>query len=284
MEIISVKNLTVKYKDLVAVDDISFSIKKGEIFGIIGPNGAGKTSAIECIEGLRKYQGGEVTILGGNASDRASLYRKIGVQLQETKLHDKLKVAELLKLFASFYENPADYTELLKIFDLEGHTNHFARKLSGGQQQRLAIILALIGNPEIVILDEISTGLDPAGRLQIWDMIKNLRDSGKTVLMTTQYMEEAEYLCDRVCLIVKGKIRAMGTLDELISKANMQIRVFVTTEKGQETELKVKAPKDIYPAIKEAAANNEIHDLKIIKPNLQDIFLKLTGESIGEIQ
>lgn len=284
MEAISIKNLTVKYKDLVAVNCISFSVEKGEIFGIIGPNGAGKTSTIECIEGLRKHQDGEITILGGSTSNRASLYHKVGVQLQETRLHDKLKVIEIIKLFQSFYENPADYNELLEIFDLQGHVNHFARKLSGGQQQRLAIILALMGNPEIVILDEISTGLDPAGRIQIWDLIKKLRDSGKTILMTTQYMEEAEYLCDRVCMIVKGKIRAIGTLNDLIEKADMPIRILLTKEKGKTIELTVRNPEEIYPAIKNAALNDEVLDIKITKPNLQDIFLKLTGESLGEMQ
>ncbi len=300
MEAISVKNLSIKYKDLLAVDNISFSIKEGEIFGIIGPNGAGKTSTLECMEGLRTAKSGQVSIFGFDSSQRDKFYKRVGVQLQETKLQDNMKVSEIISLYKSFYSDSADGDELLHQFGVFDKKNTLIKKLSGGQRQKLAIILALIGKPDVLILDEISTGLDPHARLHIWEKIRELRDSGKTILMTTHFMEEAEKLCDRVCLLADGKIKAMGTLDELIKQAHMPIKITVTAQKSelkkinlskiptgiQSTQVDDKLiveffnPKLLTTAIRWLCDGIEVDDINIYKPNLEDVFFKLTGSNL----
>jgi ABC-type Na+ transport system ATPase subunit NatA len=195
--VIEVTGLTKRYGGQAVVDDISFHVDKGEIFGILGPNGAGKTTAVECMEGLRRRDGGEVRILGLDPlANRHRLHQRIGVQLQETQLQEKLKVREALELYASFYPNPADWRELLGRWGLTGKADTRFAKLSGGQKQRLFIALALVGDPEVVFLDELTSGLDPGARHATWDLIAQIRDSGVTVVLVSHFMDEVEELCD----------------------------------------------------------------------------------------
>ena len=301
MEAISVSNLTIQYGRFTAVDNISFSVRQGEIFGIIGPNGAGKTTTLECLEGLRPHKSGSIKIFNEDSRHRSKLYAKMGVQLQETKFQDNIKVNELLSLYASFYPAPANGGELLAYFDLLDKKDAFVKNLSGGQRQKLAIILALIGNPEILVLDEISTGLDPSARAQIWQKIKDLNKKGKTILLTTHFMEEAEQLCDRVCLLVKGKVKAGGTLDEIISKASLDIKITAYAARSELARIgKSDAPKDAKIEILDNCAvasltdaahigktmawlcgQMQISDIDLYKPKLEDVFLKLTGAKLG---
>ncbi len=282
MQAISVKNLKIKYGNFTAVDNISFTINKGEVFGIIGPNGAGKTSTLECIEGLRRQESGDIEILGIRPQNRSELYAKIGIQLQETNLQDNVKILELIDLYRSFYENPADYEPLLEMFELTPFKNRLVKKLSGGQKQKLNIILALIGNPQILFLDEISTGLDPHARKQIWGIIRELQKQGKTIVMTTHFMEEAEELCDRICLMVGGKISAIGTINELTQSAGIPISVTFKLASGQMITKNLQSPKEIATAVEKQSAISEIVDIDIYKPTLEDIFFKLTGTKLEE--
>ena len=298
MNAISINNLTVKYKKLVAVNDISFNVAKGEIFGIIGPNGAGKTSALESMEGLGRPAKGNIQILDIEEGKWREIHKKIGIQLQETRMQDNLKVTEICELYQSFYDDPADYRGLLDMFELADSKQKLIKRLSGGQRQKLAIVLALIGNPEILFLDEISNGLDPYARVQIWNKIKELRDNGKTIIITTHYMEEAELLCDRVCMMVGGTIKAMGTLNDLILQADLPIRITLeipddkinliempadvdgtATERG--VRIDVRAPMQISAAISAISSQAEILDIDIAKPSLEDVFFKLTGAALG---
>ena len=213
--VIEVAGLTKRYggrRVQTVVDDISFHVDRGEIFGILGPNGAGKTTAVECLEGLRKRDGGEVRILGLDPrTDAHRLHQRIGVQLQETQLPEKLKVGEALELYASFYPDPADWRELLERWGLTGKANTSFAKLSGGQKQRLFIALALVGNPEVVFLDELTAGLDPGARRATWDLISQVRAGGVTVVLVSHFMDEVEELCDRVAILERGRIAALDT-------------------------------------------------------------------------
>ncbi len=200
--VIEVRQLHKRYGGTVAVDDISFTAAEGEIFGILGPNGAGKTTTVECIEGLRAPDRGEVSVLGLDPRhERAELTQRLGVQLQDSQLPAKLRVDEALDLYSSFYRNPADWRSLIDLLGLGGKTTTRFGKLSGGQKQRLSIALALVGTPQIAIMDELTTGLDPAARHETWDLIEGVRERGVTIVLVTHFMEEAERLCDRVALI-----------------------------------------------------------------------------------
>ncbi|HET9094005.1 MAG TPA: ABC transporter ATP-binding protein [Solirubrobacteraceae bacterium] len=211
-EVVSVRNLKVRYGDTVAVDDVSFSIRPGEIFGILGPNGAGKTTTVECIAGLRRPDSGAITVLGRNvATDARALRDRVGVQLQTSELPDKIQVREALELFASFYPDPREPADLLALLRLQDKATTRYGNLSGGQRQRLSIALALVGRPELAILDELTTGLDPQSRRETWKLIEGIRDEGLTVILVTHFMEEAEYLCDRVALLHHGRVRAIDT-------------------------------------------------------------------------
>lgn len=204
---ITVQHLYKEYDDVVAVDDVSFSVEQGEIFGIIGPNGAGKTTTVECISGLRNPDRGSITVLGLNRekNDR-ELREYVGVQIQESSLPPNIKISEALELFASFYRNPAEWNELLTLLGIAEKRNAKFKQLSGGQKQRFSIALALVGNPRIAILDELTTGLDPQARRETWHLIERIRDRGVTVILVTHYMDEAERLFDRLALIVRGRI------------------------------------------------------------------------------
>ena len=210
--VVSVDHLRVRYGDTLAVDDVSLSINRGEIFGILGPNGAGKTTTVEAIGGLRRPDSGAISVLGLDAlKHRQALRRRVGIQLQTSELPDKLHVGEALELFASFYPDPADPARLLGLLGLESKRHERFSSLSGGQRQRLSIALALIGRPELAILDELTTGLDPQSRRETWKLIEGIRDEGVTVILVTHFMEEAERLCDRLALLHHGRVIAIDT-------------------------------------------------------------------------
>ncbi len=236
-KVIEVENLRKTYGSVIAVDEISFEVYEGEIFGMVGPNGAGKTTTVECVEGLRKTDKGEIKILGLDPQKEGySLRQRIGVQLQETALQDHLKVWEALDLFASFYSQPVDWQTLLEKMNLAEKRNAAFNKLSGGQKQRLFIALSLINNPELVFFDELTTGLDPQARRNMWDLVRDIREQGKTVVLTTHFMEEAERLCDRVAIVDQGRIVALDTPENLIRNLGAENRVVFTSNGEFKTE------------------------------------------------
>lgn len=304
MKVIEVNNLIKNYGKIKAVDGVSFDVNEGEIFGMVGPNGAGKTTTIECIEGLRKPDEGIINVLNLNPStNREKFYEKVGVQLQETNYQDKIKVYEICELFASLYKKPLNYTDLLKRFGLYDFKNGFVMKLSGGQKQKLSIILALISNPEIIFLDEITTGLDPKARRDMWEIVKELKNEGKTIFLTTHYMEEAEFLCDRVAIIDKGKIVELDTPEKLIEKSGIEDMIsFETKDINIEELKKVKGVnkvsfkngevtiygrgEDLLKEVVDYLYLNRINfkNLKTKKPNLEDTFLKFTGREYVEVK
>ncbi|RSD20143.1 ABC transporter ATP-binding protein [Amycolatopsis eburnea] len=220
MPLIEVTDLRKRYGSRVAVDGVSFTVERGEIFGILGTNGAGKTTTVECLQGLRRADSGTLSVLGLDpAADRTALTRRVGVQLQESQLPAKLRVREALELFASFYPDPADIDVLLDQLDLRAHARRPFGKLSGGQKQRVSIALALVGQPELAILDELTTGLDPHARRETWQLVEGVRATGVTVLLVTHFMDEAERLCDRVAIFDAGRVVATGTPTELRAAA-----------------------------------------------------------------
>lgn len=301
--VIEVQNLSKSYGATIAVDNISFDVKKGEIFGMVGPNGAGKTTTIECIEGLRHPDGGTVKVFGWDPiENRVEIAERVGIQLQESGLPERLKVGEALSLFASFYERTTDPTELLSLLGLNDKRNSAYTKLSGGQKQRTFIALALINQPEIVFFDELTTGLDPQARRRMWELVRQIRDQGTTVFLTTHYMEEAERLCDRVLIIDRGQIVALDTPEELIESLGVEKRlVFTVTDNAPIPSLEqiplvtrvdrigdrivVYGHGDRFASTVVRALEDEaldFLDLRTEQPNLEDVFLNLTGREMRE--
>ncbi|WP_405108327.1 ABC transporter ATP-binding protein [Micromonospora sp. NBC_01405] len=222
MSVIEVRNLRKQYGDQVAVADVSLSVDEGEIFGLVGPNGAGKTTTVECVEGLRTPDSGTVRVLGLDPRrDRAAVRQKLGIQLQESQLPDQIRVWEALDLYSSFYPHPADWRELMDELGLTPKRNTVFAKLSGGQKQRLSIALALVGNPKVAILDELTTGLDPQARRDTWELVRHVRDRGVTVVLVTHFMDEAERLCDRLAVVAAGRVVAVDTPRNLIAGARV---------------------------------------------------------------
>ncbi|MCX4390694.1 ABC transporter ATP-binding protein [Micromonospora peucetia] len=222
MSVIEVRNLRKQYGDQVAVADVSLSVDEGEIFGLVGPNGAGKTTTVECVEGLRTPDSGTVRVLGLDPRrDRAAVRQKLGIQLQESQLPDQIKVWEALDLYSSFYPHPADWRELMDELGLTPKRKSVFAKLSGGQKQRLSIALALVGNPKVAILDELTTGLDPQARRDTWELVRHVRDRGVTVVLVTHFMDEAERLCDRLAVVAAGRVVAVDTPRNLIAGARV---------------------------------------------------------------
>ena len=218
---IEVQGLTKQYAGATVVRDVSFMVEHGEIFGIIGPNGAGKSTIVECIEGLRKPDAGHISVLGLNPGrDRDELRERVGVQLQDAELPARLRVGEALRLYSSFYAAPADWRTLMETLGLTGKQKTQFGKLSGGQRQRLSIALALVGRPEVVVLDELTTGLDPQARRDTWALIEGVRDRGTTIVLVTHFMEEAERLCDRIAVFDSGRIVALDTPAALAAGAD----------------------------------------------------------------
>jgi len=284
------------------VDDISFAVEEGEIFGILGPNGAGKTTTVECVAGLRTPDAGKIAVLGLEPQrDAARLRHLVGMQLQESELPDRLKVAEALRLYASFYEEPADWRALLDELGLDGKRNTRYRKLSGGQKQRLSIALALVGNPRVAILDELTTGLDPQARRDTWDLIEQVRARGVTILLVTHFMEEAERLCDRVALIDAGRIVAIDTPAGLVSRVDDEQRMRfrpnaelddslltalpeVKTLTRQGKQVLVTGSGNLVHAVISVLARHQIVavELRVDQASLDDAFVALTGRRLDK--
>jgi ABC-2 type transport system ATP-binding protein len=285
---ISVAGLTKRYGDHVAVDGVSFRVEQSEAFGILGPNGAGKTTTLEMIEGLRKPDAGEITVLGQPVwPDPRRIQARIGVQLQSTSLFDTLTARELLELFAHFYLR-ADGREraqiALQLVGLESKSDDYAKRLSGGQQQRLAIALALVHDPEIVFLDEPTTGLDPQARLNLWDVIRSINtEQKKTVVLTTHYLEEAEELCDRVAIMDQARIVALDTPSGLIAALNADARVSYTDCSGDHTVYVKDAQATVLEVLERARAGGEkVSNLSVKGADLEDVFMQLTGREYRE--
>src|SRR6267154_799047 len=301
--VIQVSGIRKTYGATVAVSDVSFEISEGEIFGLIGPNGAGKTTTMECVEGVRRPDGGTISILGLDPfRDVYQVQNRIGVQLQQAQLQKRIKVWEALDLWASLYSKSVDAGRLLEQLGLADKRNAWFMTLSGGQKQRLFIALALINDPEVVFLDELTTGLDPQSRRAIWDLVRGIRDRGKTVFMTTHLMEEAERLCDRVAIIEHGKIIDIGSPEELVRRhcpartvalatanplAEERFRAILGVETVTRTDSRftiLGRGDDLVTEVIHCLSENHIRvsDFRTILPNLEDVFLKLTGHSIRE--
>jgi len=304
--IVQVEGLRKVYGVTIAVDEVSFDVKEGEIFGMVGPNGAGKTTTIECLEGLRKPDQGTIRVLGLDPRrDGQALRERTGMQLQQSNLPDRMKVWEALDLYASFYPKAADWKELLSALGLEEKRTAPFAKLSGGQKQRLFIALALLPDPQLVFLDELTTGLDPQARHAIWDLVREVRAKGKTVLLTTHYMEEAERLCDRVAILDHGKIVALDTPAALIRNLGAEERVVFMLEgtlpadfekalsgavrlevQGKQVTIHGKNGTKV-PLVSEVVSlltnqGIQFRDLRTEQPTLEDVFLSLTGREMRE--
>ncbi|HEX2981067.1 MAG TPA: ABC transporter ATP-binding protein [Anaerolineaceae bacterium] len=299
--IVEVDGLRKVYGTTVAVDGISFEVQQGEIFGLLGPNGAGKTTTIECIEGLRRPDAGCVQVLGLDPrKDAYALRERIGVQFQSATLPDRMKVWEALDLFASFYRRSVDWRPLLEQVGLTEKSGAYFSALSGGQKQRVYIALALINDPELVFLDELTTGLDPQSRRATWDLIQGIRERGKTVFLTTHFMEEAERLCDRVAIVDAGKIVALDTPGNLTAALGDENRVVFETEGSFPTGLLQALPgvarveqigeRVVVCGQKEGLfagvagvlehSGKSFTNLRSEQPTLEDVFLALTGRAM----
>jgi ABC-2 type transport system ATP-binding protein len=214
--VLKAEKIRKSYKGLAAVDGLDLEIRRGEIFGLLGPNGAGKSTTIECILGTKKMDEGKVKLLGMDPiKDRKRLFEKVGVQFQQSSYQDKIKVKEVCMLTAALYTETADYEELLQEFHLLGKQRSLVNELSGGEKQKLSIVLAVLNNPDIVFLDELTTGLDPKARREMWHYIELLKARGTTIFLTSHYMDEVEYLCDRICILNKGRVAAQGTPERI---------------------------------------------------------------------
>ncbi|MEV7966038.1 ABC transporter ATP-binding protein [Sphaerisporangium sp. NPDC088356] len=301
MEIIEITKLRKLYGKQVAVDDVSFAVEEGEIFGVVGRNGAGKTTTVECVSGLRTPDGGTITVTGLDPRrDRAELRRRVGVQLQDCSLPDKLKVWEALDLYASFYDRPADWRKLLDEVGLGQKRDTTFAKLSGGQRQRLSIALALVGAPRVAILDELTTGLDPQARRETWDLIELVRSRGVTIVLVTHFMEEAERLCDRVAVIDGGRVAAIDSPAGLIARVEGGQRVSFRGPPGADRILRsvpevegvtrngdtvtVTGSENLLLAVTTALAANQIvpTGLQMERATLDDAFLTLTGRPVTD--
>jgi len=242
MEAVQIRGLSKSYGTLKAVQNLSFDIHKGEIFALLGPNGAGKTTTIEILEGYRTRDSGSVSVIGldpQKLTELAQLKERMGVMLQQSSIYEKIRVGEAIKLFASYYSSPTDTSELLRLVGLHEHTRSFFKELSGGQKQRMGLALALVGNPDIVFLDEPTSSMDPQARLHTWDIITRLKERGVTLLLTTHYMEEAQRLADRVAIIDHGLLVALDTPDALAQHLGGDEISFRATAGIPSTELKV---------------------------------------------
>ncbi|OGO05584.1 MAG: multidrug ABC transporter ATP-binding protein [Chloroflexi bacterium RBG_13_56_8] len=299
--VVRVQHLRKVYDSLVAVEDVSFQVQRGEIFGMVGPNGAGKTTTIECIEGLRRPDGGQVEVLGLDPQrDEYALSGRIGVQLQESQLQDHIRVWEALDLFAALYAHSIEWPPLLEQLGLADRRNSAFAKLSGGEKQRLFVALALVHDPDVVFLDELTTGLDPRGRHALWDLVREIRGRGKTIFLTTHYMEEAERLCDRVAIMDHGRIVALDSPENLIQGLGVENRIVFTVEanydggslaalpgvarveqSGERVVVYGHGREVVGDVVNVLTENNVVfRDLRTEQPDLEDVFLTLTGREM----
>lgn len=303
-EVIKVSELVKKYGNFFAVDKISFSVREGEIFGLLGENGAGKTTTLEIIEGLRKPTSGKVKVLGEDTSHgcKDHVKQEIGVQLQSSAYYNFLTLKEILELFAGFYQRSIPALELLAMVDLKERADSLVGALSGGQRQRFSIVASLVNDPKLVFLDEPTTGLDPVARRRLWELIARIKSQGKTIILTTHYMEEAEVLCDRIAIMDKGKILTIGETHKLIEKTKNPFRADFIVEnpdkkilfqigklgelenlagKSNHFEMGLKSQEKLNQAIT-LIQKLKPESLTVGKASLEDLFIELTGKSIGE--
>ena len=290
--VIEVSNLVKSYKGVQAVDNVSFTIAKGHCFGLLGPNGAGKTTTIEIMEGIIKPTSGQVLYSGKAMSKDIS--QQIGIQFQSTALQDFLTVQETLNLFTAFYDHTLPHEQLIALCDLKDFLERDNRLLSGGQRQRLLLALALINDPEIIFLDEPTTGLDPQARRNFWQLIKNIKAQNKTVILTTHYMDEAEQLCDEVVIMDRGGIIESGTPNQLLAKHFQKVFIYLPKEQVPQAlieknqwiiengrvEISTKQVEETISLL--IASQVPLDGLQVKSPNLDDLFLKLTGHSLRE--
>ena len=291
--LIEVKNLTKRYDKLLAVNGVSFSIQPGTCFGLLGPNGAGKTTTIEVIEDIIRPTSGEILYKG---YPRSSSFRaEVGIQFQQTALLSFLTVYETLETFQSLFQDTYDLQELIELCHLKDFLNQYNDRISGGQQQRFMLALALVNKPELVFLDEPSTGLDPQARRNLWDIVQNIKAKGKTIVLTTHYMEEAQYLCDEISIMDHGRIIARGSPDELIKKYCQGVTV-VIPKKGLNPSLSALPLKyheindrieintdDLNQCLERLIAQNvNLAEMTVRSPNLEDVFLNLTGRQLRD--
>ena len=299
---IDVRHLRKAYRATVAVDDVSFSVREGEIFGILGPNGAGKTTTVECVIGLRRPDAGDIRVMGLDPqADREELHVIVGAQLQASALPGQLKVSEILDLYHSFYPDAADLGEIMDSLGLAEKRNAYYRSLSGGLKQRLSIALALIGNPKVAVLDEMTTGLDPQARRDTWQLIEQVRDRDVTIILVTHYMDEAERLCDRIALLDRGRIVAIDTPEGLAGRAGVDKRVRFAPSKSFDDRLLTGLPEvskverdgghvivtgsgDLANAVilTLAAAGVTAGGLHLDTASLEDAFVALTGRHLHD--
>jgi ABC-2 type transport system ATP-binding protein len=301
MNVIEVTDLVKRYGDRAAVDGLSFSVEEGEIFGILGPNGAGKTTTVESIAGLRTPDSGSISVLGLDPRrDRDQLRQRLGVQLQESEVPETIKVWEALDLFASSYRDPADWGRLIVDLGLESKRDTTFKRLSGGQKQRLSIALALVGNPKVAILDELTTGLDPQARRDTWELIEAVRANGVTIVLVTHLMEEAERLADRIAVIDEGRIVALGTPAEIVGRVDAQQRLRFRPSVPIDDAILTGLPEvhsvsrsgpnvvisgtgNLLQAVTAVLARHQIvaNDLRIEQADLDDAFIALTGRKLA---
>jgi ABC-2 type transport system ATP-binding protein len=302
--VIDAQDLRKRYGPVQAVDGVSFQVQRGEIFGMLGPNGAGKTTTVEMLEGLRKPDGGQASVLGIDvAREPDRLKERIGVQLQTAALYPNLTVTEVIDLFRSFYRQRRPTRELIAALDLTERKDALTKVLSGGQRQRLSVALALINDPELIFLDEPTTGMDPAARRSLWDLVLVLQERGTTVLLTTHYMEEAEQLCDRIAIMDHGKILEMGTVKELVERRFQELSIRFDALPGLEDERLRVLPAVTRVVHEEGAVALYTHDvaatigglleatralgqepqnLAVRRATLEDVFLDLTGRALRD--
>ena len=297
--VIEVEHLRKRYGSIKAVEDVSFEVALGEIFGLLGPNGAGKTTTVECLQGLRQPDGGRSRVLGLDPQTQTQeLRRRIGCQLQESALPDRMKVWEALDLFASFTSGTSDWHVLMDQWGLADKRKASFSSLSGGQRQRLFIALALVNDPELVFLDEMTAGLDPAARRIAWDLIRAIRDQGATVVLVTHFMDEAEQFCDRVAVMDQGRVAALDTPQGLITTYAGQIRVIFSTERAdlswlkdvphvhrvtrRDSRVEVEGHGPVLALVAAALADHGItpSDLRVEQPTLEDVFLTITDHGV----
>jgi ABC-2 type transport system ATP-binding protein len=304
MSVIEVDGLTKSYDGKTVVDDVSFSVEEGEIFAILGPNGAGKTTTVESIAGLRTPDSGRIGVFGFDPfADRAQVRSRLGVQLQESRFQDRVKVREVVETFASFYREPLDVATLLERLGLGDKADTLYSRLSGGQQQRVSIAVTLVGRPQAVILDELTTGLDPQARRETWELVEELRDSGVTVVLVTHFMEEAERLADRLALIDEGRLVALDTQRGLVDSIGLEQRLrFTTTATIEDAwltalpdvtgvarsggEIVVTGNERMLFSIVSLLANHEIipDRLQVDRTTLDDAFVAITGRQLDSVE
>jgi ABC-2 type transport system ATP-binding protein len=276
--VISIRGLRKSYGEVEAVRGIDLDVRVGEVFAFLGPNGAGKTTTVEILEGYRKRDAGEVSVLGEDPERAGREWRqRIGIVLQGGRLEPYLTVAESLELYAGYYRSPRPVEEVIEAVGLGGKAGERAGRLSGGQQRRLDVGMALVGDPDLLFLDEPTTGFDPSARRQAWDVLAGLRELGKTVFLTTHYMDEAQQLADRVAIIAAGEVVAGGTPEDLGDRESRPVRISYR-ENGHEVELETATPVETLNQLtgRALAEGRELEGLEVTRPSLEDVYLELT--------